>query len=700
MPTAVAPSPVSPAAANPNSALEHGGLTDLAAALSELLLLHADARVDDPESHLSGIIDRDFLRRLMTALKHRSLATLRHSRRVAMLAAGLGERLGWEPQQLRVLEVAALLHDIGKIGVPDHILQKPGPLTPEERDLMALHKNVAAAVLQAGGVHAEVLKMVFGVQSSLEGTAVGGTSTQHLGARILTVADAYESQTSRRSYRDGRSHSEIMNELQRGVGTQFDANLVKALGRWIEEEGSPLSHGDDPTDDQLPTSAEDLFDAERLGRIFANLYTLESLYDGYYLIDANRKIVLWSSGLTDLLGYPAEERRDQIWTVDLLGCRDARGNRLLADECGILRALRDRQPQTSLLTLSTAADARVQVETQSLPLVPPDRRCRGVAEILRGRQRSDFKRSTEYQKLRQAATRDALTNVANRGELETQLQTMVREAQETPGTSLSLIFVDADFFKRINDHYGHAVGDQVLIDLARLLQTELYSGELVARYGGEEFVVLCPEALLEDAMRRAERLRTSLRQSSIGGVETLRVTASFGVATLEPGDTAELLLRRADNALYDAKNAGRDCVRSLSGEELSHREAEVAPEPVDNRLTFENSFQAYVGADMLIHKLGGFVNDLKATVVDVQPERVVLRQGSSTWLGSWGSRPERQPVEIELKFERDQPALGNQSKRMVIRTAVRPIGWVKRNELFQERAHKVFRELKEFFAAD
>jgi hypothetical protein len=103
---------------------------------------------------------------------------------------------------------------------------------------------------------------------------------------------------------------------------------------------------------------------------------------------------------------------------------------------------------------------------------------------------------------------------------------------------------------------------------------------------------------------------------------------------------------------------------------------------------------------MLIHKLGGFVNDLKATVVDVQPERVVLRQGSSTWLGSWGSRPERQPVEIELKFERDQPVLGNQGKRMVIRTAVRPIGWVKRNELFQERAHKVFRELKEFFAAD
>jgi diguanylate cyclase (GGDEF)-like protein len=132
------------------------------------------------------------------------------------------------------------------------------------------------------------------------------------------------------------------------------------------------------------------------------------------------------------------------------------------------------------------------------------------------------RQSREYVELKLAATRDPLTGVANRGQLETQLRHMLEEFHSNEGTRhLSTIFLDVDKFKRINDNYGHQVGDQVLVDLTRLLQHETYSGEIIGRYGGEEFVVLCPDTDLDAAVRRAERLRHAIQKSSIGGISTL-----------------------------------------------------------------------------------------------------------------------------------------------------------------------------------
>src|SRR5690606_10371383 len=122
----------------------------------------------------------------------------------------------------------------------------------------------------------------------------------------------------------------------------------------------------------------------------------------------------------------------------------------------------------------------------------------------------------------------------------------------------SVIFLDIDYFKSINDTYGHTVGDEVLVDLARLLQHETYSGELVGRYGGEEFVVVCPGTDLMQSIKRAERLRVAISRGHLGNVKGLEVTASFGVTQSEPGDSVESIIRRADKALYKAKDLGRN----------------------------------------------------------------------------------------------------------------------------------------------
>ena len=121
-----------------------------------------------------------------------------------------------------------------------------------------------------------------------------------------------------------------------------------------------------------------------------------------------------------------------------------------------------------------------------------------------------------------------------------------------------MIFLDVDHFKGINDTFGHKAGDQVLVDLTRLLQNDTFSGEIIGRYGGEEFVVVCPDADLESACRRAERLRLAISKSSIGGIARLSVTSSFGVATTRLGDTVQTLFERADMCLLRAKEAGRN----------------------------------------------------------------------------------------------------------------------------------------------
>ncbi len=182
----------------------------------------------------------------------------------------------------------------------------------------------------------------------------------------------------------------------------------------------------------------------------------------------------------------------------------------------------------------------------------------GVVQLLRNK--SGVRRQTrEYVELKLAATRDPLTGVANRGQLETQLRHHLEDFHAHEGTRhLSVIFLDVDRFKRINDTYGHQIGDEVLIDLTRLLQHETYSGEVIGRYGGEEFVLLCPDTDLQSAVRRAERLRSAIMKSSIGGVRTLNVTSSFGVSTARLGDSIQTIFERADACLYRAKETGRN----------------------------------------------------------------------------------------------------------------------------------------------
>ncbi len=157
--------------------------------------------------------------------------------------------------------------------------------------------------------------------------------------------------------------------------------------------------------------------------------------------------------------------------------------------------------------------------------------------------------------LQQLATVDSLTGLKNRRYMEQELADWLTKAES--GFPLSLLLIDIDFFKRVNDTHGHQIGDVVLQELAWKMLAETEGVGTVARIGGEEFLLLLPGHTVEKAVALAEKLRKNLEQ---GSWEHVPLTVSIGVANYLNGDNAKTLFARADKALYASKNAGRNCV--------------------------------------------------------------------------------------------------------------------------------------------
>lgn len=154
---------------------------------------------------------------------------------------------------------------------------------------------------------------------------------------------------------------------------------------------------------------------------------------------------------------------------------------------------------------------------------------------------------------------DALTGIANRRHFFEYFQKMHAHATRHK-TPLSLVMADIDHYKEVNDRYGHQVGDEVLFDFAQLLKNNCREEDLPARYGGEEFAILLVPANKDEAYNLVERLRSTIEKTEFGDYK-LKITTSFGIASLQNTEDIDTLLKKADQALYAAKSAGRNQVK-------------------------------------------------------------------------------------------------------------------------------------------
>ena len=168
---------------------------------------------------------------------------------------------------------------------------------------------------------------------------------------------------------------------------------------------------------------------------------------------------------------------------------------------------------------------------------------------------------SELAELQVKAGTDFLTNTNNRSALDDHLQVMINISRRY-GNMFSLMVLDIDHFKRVNDTLGHLAGDSVLRDISKLLKSYSRDSDFLARYGGEEFVYILPEMTSEQALKMAEKLRTQIEKYEFTyGDEDISITLSGGISTIVPGeDDKNSIFKRADAALFKAKENGRNCI--------------------------------------------------------------------------------------------------------------------------------------------
>jgi diguanylate cyclase (GGDEF)-like protein len=169
---------------------------------------------------------------------------------------------------------------------------------------------------------------------------------------------------------------------------------------------------------------------------------------------------------------------------------------------------------------------------------------------------ADLNKALEY-----SATHDVLTETLNRGALLSYLENDIKRARRLK-SSLSLIMFDVDFFKKVNDTYGHLVGDSVLRQLAIIIKDVIRDIDLFGRYGGEEFIIILPDTNLEQALVLANRLLLKVRESNfLTNKINLRITISIGLTEYKAEESIDLFIERSDEAMYEAKKSGRNCLK-------------------------------------------------------------------------------------------------------------------------------------------
>lgn len=656
---------------------------------------------------------------LFTALRAKHFPTAQHCFRVALRCSSFARQLGLEPASCERLEVAALLHDIGKIGVPDYVLTKPGALTDAEADLMNRHRSSGLEILGKCVGDGNVLEIVRCSFLRFDGKgqeppAILGDDLP-LEARILAVADAYDAMTTEHVYRAAIPRERALAELFEHAGLQFDPEIVDAFARLSAATEPELSQavsrywvgsGDHSSVNATWKLSQPLLQgkaAPAAAWLFQQRL-LDAMHDGVIFIDSRRRIVLWNRGAERLSGLARESVVEKAWNCQMLDLRDAEGNLIRESHCPVDHVIVTGVQVLRRLTLTSARGDRVSVDVHVFPVTDERRRCYGAALLLHD-VTSEMSLEQRVQNLHQKATTDPLTGVSNRAEFDRVHAAMVAESQES-GSPFSIIICDIDHFKQVNDVHGHQAGDEALISFASLLCQHSREGDLVARYGGEEFVMLCPDCDNTSAARRAEEIRFALSQIAQPMLNQKCITASFGVTEIQLGDTPETMLRRADRALYQAKDSGRNRVVELGSGLMQEQETPrsswlsfLKRKPLDCLL--ERRLVANVPMDLLVEKIRGFIADHDASIINIEENYVVLSVDDCPELQRRASdRPLALIVEMKLReFTRSEASKAGQGTRTLIEVSVRPKRSRDRRRTATDQANQLIASLKSYLIA-
>jgi len=546
---------------------------------------------------------------LATAIDAKDQTTHCHVRRVQIYAAGMGEVFGLPPPEIAALKAGALLHDVGKLAVPPHILNKPGPLTPAEFEKMKIHTVVGAQILSRVDFPYPVIPIVRhhheqwdgrGYPDRLRGEQIPIT------ARIISVVDCFDSVREERPFRRGMSMDEATALLLRGAGIHFDPVVVeqflKHLPRFdaeIERLGlqhQPANYSTDPplqlsevdltqtrgrgsyiAYDQIKKAHREVYALYEIARTFGTSLNVEHTVE--ILVDKVGHVVPFDTCIVyfydDTKGYAVARHVAGKNAQKLAGRCIALGEGVTGFTLANRSAVNQLHPSLDFTDINP--DAAIKYRSMaSLPLFKDDVLL-GALSVYS----SELEQYTDdHMRLLETVTRlasDALANAMQHAEAESNALTdpltglpnarylslrFEEEAARARRTdrTFQVVMLDLDEFKNVNDTYGHKTGDRMLREVAHLIQSQLREYDFLARYGGDEFVALVQEvvgAQVEELCARIEsavsKFSLSLGRNRVAHVGISVGTATFGIH----GDTLDQLVIAADNEMYRMKSDHR-----------------------------------------------------------------------------------------------------------------------------------------------
>jgi diguanylate cyclase (GGDEF)-like protein/putative nucleotidyltransferase with HDIG domain len=538
----------------------------------------------------SAQLHRESTEVLARAIQAKDEGGSRHVERVQFYASALAQRLEVPEVDRQAVEIAALLHDIGKLAVPEHILSKPGPLTPDERKKMQLHAQIGAEIVGAVPFPFPVAPLIRSHHERWDGTGYpAGLSGEQIpmGARILAVVDCFDALTSARPYRPALSADDAIQMVRNEAGKAFDPAVV---ARFTELLPMLTPSPTDGSTRWVPGS-------ERAGWYAAGAFA--------EIASANREtIALYeiaqsmgqSMSLTETMTF-VSEKLGALVPMSLcalfvrrgdedLRCRFVMGlhgdrleNASISEGNGLSGwVVRHRRPLVNGVPAAefhAAGTSSTDLHLQSAlicPLVVGDEVIGTIAVYHQGvssytedhrrvldqvaRQAASVVHNTLiFERSQEQALKDGLTGLANPRALQFQAAREIGRARRT-AAPFSLVLLDLDDFKIINDEYGHLSGDRALQEVARVLQQLTRPYDTCIRYGGDEFVILLPSCDRQEADARCRELQQAVAALSLRSQDgrdiPLRVSAGASVFP-EDGDTYERLLMRADRRMYRNK---------------------------------------------------------------------------------------------------------------------------------------------------
>ncbi len=534
---------------------------------------------------------------LATAIDARDQVGLGHVQRTQIYAIGIGKLLGLGESDINALRTGALLHDIGKLAVPDHILNKPEKLTAAELEKTKIHALVGSSILEKIGFDYPVVPTVkhhhecwngSGYPDGLKGDEIPLT------ARILSVADAYDTLRGARPYRPPIPRDLARQIIQDEAGARFDPAIVRVfiknfarLERDIDAHGLSYTLDENFKPENEPGNQHYAEQIKLANREVFTLYELAREFSSSD--DFQETLGLFTQKIGEFVPFTTcavfllDEKKKYAKAVHVAGEHSTilTSQRIKIGEGTTGQALKTRETvlngdphlDFSFFHLDLSEHYSTMA---SVPLIADEELIGAVSiytndtagygeehlrllETIAKIAAEAIDKSQEHDEAKTNALTDPMTGLPNARSLQIQFEKEVGRASRA-GNSFQLLMLDLDGFKAVNDCFGHKIGDDMLIEVAKVIREQLRDYDFLARYGGDEFVALIPDTSPEDVLDLCQRIETGVANCKlhVQNDTYASVGVSIGSAGYPvQGETFDQMIVAADQAMYRRKTRRR-----------------------------------------------------------------------------------------------------------------------------------------------